>query len=125
MLAERLPGIAVTATDAAASMPDAKEAIEFALMAHDTLAGLPTNIPGATGARRAVRRQGCTNSGGGGITGHAINRFLRHADGTGGASLRTAGAWRFWIIERQGRRDHALGSSNVAQAGRLARVRRC
>nr|MBA2248105.1 anhydro-N-acetylmuramic acid kinase [Chloroflexia bacterium] len=33
---------------------DAKEAIAFALMAHDSLAGLPTNVPGATGASRAV-----------------------------------------------------------------------
>jgi anhydro-N-acetylmuramic acid kinase len=54
MLAERLPGIAVAPTDAAGIDADAKEAIAFALMAHDTLAGLPTNIPGATGASRAV-----------------------------------------------------------------------
>ncbi len=54
MLAERLPGIAVEPTDVAGIDADAKEAIAFALMAHDTLAGLPTNIPGATGARRAV-----------------------------------------------------------------------
>ena len=32
----------------------AKEAMFFALMAHDGLAGLPTNVPGATGARRPV-----------------------------------------------------------------------
>lgn len=32
----------------------AKEAMAFALMAHDGLAGLPTNVPGATGARRPV-----------------------------------------------------------------------
>jgi anhydro-N-acetylmuramic acid kinase len=54
MLAERLPGIAVAPTDTAGIDADAKEAIAFALMAHDTLAGLPTNIPGATGASRAV-----------------------------------------------------------------------
>jgi anhydro-N-acetylmuramic acid kinase len=54
MLAERLPGIAVAPTDVAGIDADAKEAIAFALMAHDTLAGLPTNIPGATGAKRAV-----------------------------------------------------------------------
>jgi anhydro-N-acetylmuramic acid kinase len=54
MLAERLPGIAVAPTDVAGIDADAKEAIAFALMAHDSLAGLPTNIPGATGARRAV-----------------------------------------------------------------------
>jgi anhydro-N-acetylmuramic acid kinase len=33
---------------------DAKEAMAFALMAHDSLAGYPTNIPGATGATRGV-----------------------------------------------------------------------
>lgn len=54
MLAERLPGIAVAPTDVAGIDADAKEAIAFALMAHDTLAGLPTNIPGATGASRPV-----------------------------------------------------------------------
>ena len=32
----------------------AKEAMAFALMAHDALMGLPTNVPGATGAHRAV-----------------------------------------------------------------------
>ncbi|HET9017370.1 MAG TPA: anhydro-N-acetylmuramic acid kinase [Thermomicrobiaceae bacterium] len=32
----------------------AKEAMAFALLAHDGLAGLPTNVPSATGARRAV-----------------------------------------------------------------------
>jgi anhydro-N-acetylmuramic acid kinase len=32
----------------------AKEAMAFALLAHDGLLGLPTNVPGATGARRRV-----------------------------------------------------------------------
>src|SRR5690606_31764597 len=32
----------------------AKEAMAFALMASDGLAGLPTTVPGATGASRAV-----------------------------------------------------------------------
>ena len=54
MIAERLDGIPVHPTDVAGIDADAKEAIAFALMAHDTLAGLPTNIPGATGAKRAV-----------------------------------------------------------------------
>jgi anhydro-N-acetylmuramic acid kinase len=54
MLAERLPGIAVAPTDVAGIDADAKGAIAFAVMGHDSLAGLPTNIPGATGARRAV-----------------------------------------------------------------------
>ena len=54
MLAERLDDIPVEPTDALGIDADAKEAIAFALIAHDTLAGLPTNIPGATGAERAV-----------------------------------------------------------------------
>ena len=54
LLAERLPVVDVAPTDDAGIDADAKEAIAFALMAHDTLAGLPTNIPGATGASRAV-----------------------------------------------------------------------
>ena len=40
---------------------DGKEAICFALMAHDSLAGYPTNIPGATGAQRAVSLGKVTN----------------------------------------------------------------
>ncbi len=54
MLADRLGNITVRPTDVAGIDADAKEAIAFALMAHDTLAGLPTNIPCATGATRAV-----------------------------------------------------------------------
>jgi anhydro-N-acetylmuramic acid kinase len=54
MLADALDGTSVRATDELGVDADAKEAVAFALMAHDSLAGLPTNIPGATGARRAV-----------------------------------------------------------------------
>ena len=54
MLAEALPGTTVRATDAVGIDGDAKEAMLFALLAHDALAGLPTNIPRATGASRAV-----------------------------------------------------------------------
>ena len=54
MLAEALPGTMVRATDAVGIDGDAKEAMLFALLAHDALAGLPTNIPRATGAARAV-----------------------------------------------------------------------
>lgn len=54
MLHDALEGIPVRATDELGVNADAKEAMAFALMAHDTLAGLPTNIPGATGASRAV-----------------------------------------------------------------------
>jgi anhydro-N-acetylmuramic acid kinase len=55
MLAAELPEANVVASDAFGVNADAKEAMLFALMAHDALAGYPTNIPAATGARRAVR----------------------------------------------------------------------
>ena len=54
MLADLLPSSAVMATDAVGVDGDAKEAMLFALLAHDALAGYPTNIPGATGATRAI-----------------------------------------------------------------------
>lgn len=55
MIEGDLGGIPVVATDGHGVDADAKEAMAFALLAHDALAGLPTNIPGATGASRAVR----------------------------------------------------------------------
>jgi anhydro-N-acetylmuramic acid kinase len=54
MIGEDLPGIPVMATDTIGFDGDAKEAMAFALIAHDSLAGYPTNVPGATGAARAV-----------------------------------------------------------------------
>jgi len=54
MLGDLLAPIPVMPTDAVGYDGDAKEAIAFALMAHDSLAGWPTNVPGATGASRAV-----------------------------------------------------------------------
>ncbi len=54
MLADALDGPTVRTTDELGVNADAKEAMAFALMAHDSLAGHPTNIPGATGATRPV-----------------------------------------------------------------------
>lgn len=54
MLTDALDGPTVRATDELGVNADAKEAMAFALMAHDSLASLPTNIPGATGASRPV-----------------------------------------------------------------------
>jgi anhydro-N-acetylmuramic acid kinase len=54
MIGDALDGIPVRATDDLGVDADGKEAVAFALMAHDALAGYPTNIPGATGATRAV-----------------------------------------------------------------------
>lgn len=53
-LAEALEPAPVSPIDAYGIDGRAKEAMAFALMAHDGLAGLPTNVPGATGARRPV-----------------------------------------------------------------------
>lgn len=55
MIADSLDGIPVRSTDDLGINADAKEAMCFALMAHDSMAGYPTNVPGATGATRAVR----------------------------------------------------------------------
>lgn len=54
ILREELAPIPVEPIEAHGVNGRAKEAMAFALMAHDALAGLPTNVPGATGARRAV-----------------------------------------------------------------------
>ena len=54
MLADYLAPVPVIPVDALGYNGDAKEAMAFALLAHDGLAGLPTNVPGATGANRGV-----------------------------------------------------------------------
>ena len=54
MIGSDLPGIPVMPTDAIGYDGDAKEALMFALIAHDSLARYPTNVPGATGASRAI-----------------------------------------------------------------------
>lgn len=54
MLNDLLAPIPVQPSDEHGVDADAKEAMAFALMAHDALAGLPTNVPGATGASRAI-----------------------------------------------------------------------
>jgi anhydro-N-acetylmuramic acid kinase len=54
MLRDLLAPRPVTTVDEHGVDGRAKEAMAFALMAHDGLAGLPTNVPSATGARRPV-----------------------------------------------------------------------
>ena len=54
MLRERMAPVPVEPIEAYGIDGRAKEAMAFALLAHDGLAGLPTNVPAATGARRAV-----------------------------------------------------------------------
>jgi anhydro-N-acetylmuramic acid kinase len=54
MLRDGLSPIPVTTCEEHGVNSRAKEAMAFALMAHDGLHGLPTNVSAATGARRAV-----------------------------------------------------------------------
>jgi anhydro-N-acetylmuramic acid kinase len=53
-LAAFLPGIAISTSAGHGIDIDAKEAIAFALLAHETWLGRPSNLPFATGAKRAV-----------------------------------------------------------------------
>lgn len=47
-----LPAFSISTLDSAEA--EAKEALAFAILAHETLCGRPSNVPGATGATRAV-----------------------------------------------------------------------
>ena len=51
-LEERLPSLCVSTTAALGIDPDAKEALCFALLAHQTMQGVCTNVPTVTGARK-------------------------------------------------------------------------
>jgi anhydro-N-acetylmuramic acid kinase len=53
-LAAFLPGVAISTSTDHGIDADAKEAIAFAVLAHETWRGRPANLPSATGARRAV-----------------------------------------------------------------------
>ena len=53
-LAGFLPGIAISTSGDFGIDVDAKEAIAFAALAHETWRGRPSNLPSATGAGRAV-----------------------------------------------------------------------
>ena len=53
-LTNHFPGIPVATTEALGLHPDWVEAVAFAWLAHQTLEGLPGNLPSVTGARRAV-----------------------------------------------------------------------
>jgi 1,6-anhydro-N-acetylmuramate kinase len=54
MIRERVGGIPVVTCEDRGVNSDAKESIAFALLANDAALGLPTNVPGATGARHPV-----------------------------------------------------------------------
>jgi anhydro-N-acetylmuramic acid kinase len=53
-LGELLPGLRVVTSAEFGIDPDAKEAIAFAILAHELVRKRPANLPSATGARRAV-----------------------------------------------------------------------
>jgi len=53
-LAGFLPDVAISTSTDHGIDADAKEAIAFAVLAHETWRGKPSNLPSATGARRAV-----------------------------------------------------------------------
>jgi anhydro-N-acetylmuramic acid kinase len=53
-LAAFLPGVRITTTAEFGIDPDAKEAIAFAVLAYETWHRRPSNLPGATGAKRPV-----------------------------------------------------------------------
>jgi anhydro-N-acetylmuramic acid kinase len=53
-LAAFLPNMRIATARDYGIDPDAKEAIAFALLAHETWHGRPSNVPSATGAKHAV-----------------------------------------------------------------------
>jgi anhydro-N-acetylmuramic acid kinase len=54
MLAERIAPATVLTQDDLGNSNAAKEALAFAVLAHQTMQGVPANVPSATGARRPV-----------------------------------------------------------------------
>lgn len=54
MLQERLPGVALRTLEELGLSSRAKEAMSFAILAHQTILGRPNNVPRATGARHPV-----------------------------------------------------------------------
>lgn len=54
MIAQRLAGHRVLTHEDVGFNSDAKEAMAFAILAHETLNGVPSNVPSATGARSSA-----------------------------------------------------------------------
>jgi anhydro-N-acetylmuramic acid kinase len=54
MLVERLPGVRIETTKALGVPPECREALAFAVLGRETLAGRPGNLPQVTGATRRV-----------------------------------------------------------------------
>ncbi len=53
-MAAALPGVRFGSTAEVGLDPDAKEAVAFAVLAHETFAGVPTGMPSVTGARKTA-----------------------------------------------------------------------
>ena len=53
-LRELMPQFTIQRSDVYGIDPDAKEAIAFAILAHEFIQGRPGNLPSATGARHAA-----------------------------------------------------------------------
>ena len=62
-LAQQLPGVTVESTALHGLDPDFVEAMAFAWLARETLAGRPGNLPAVTGAR-GLRVLGCVHHAG-------------------------------------------------------------
>ena len=54
MLAERVAPFNVLTHEDCGLRSDAKEALAFAILAHETVMGVANNVPGATGAKQRV-----------------------------------------------------------------------
>ncbi len=54
MLRDELPGATIFRSDEIGIRADAKEAIAFAILASETMNGVATNVPGATGAKKSA-----------------------------------------------------------------------
>ena len=63
MLAGYLPGVAISTSTDHGIGADAKEAIAFAVLAHETWRRRPSNLPSATGARHAAILGSITHGG--------------------------------------------------------------
>jgi anhydro-N-acetylmuramic acid kinase len=81
-LAGFLPEAAVATTADYGIDIDAKEAVAFAMLAHETWRGRPGNLPSATGARRAVVLGSITAGDSGGAAGQACPALTSFAKRT-------------------------------------------
>jgi anhydro-N-acetylmuramic acid kinase len=53
-LRQELRGNGIKSLDSLGVLPERKEGLAFAILAHETMNGVPSNVPGVTGAEKAV-----------------------------------------------------------------------